>query len=114
MTTESEPTPGPSSQQPAGPPSPTFRIVKKAAIALWVFCAMLIPCFFPLISPEPQRWWKLAGVTLFGLSCSVLFCGVYVAILDSGPADSSPQAKFAKGAIIGFLRGLLGHRSDAS
>jgi hypothetical protein len=68
----------------------------------------------PFIEPEPTTWWKLAGVILFGLSWSVLFCGIFVAILDTGAADSAPQAKFAKGAIIGFLMSLLGHRTEAS
>src|SRR5438105_10867017 len=110
MTTQPESTPEPlsrtivPSQQPGAPPPRIFRIVKRAAIVLWVFFALVIPCFFPFISPEPQRWWKFAGVILFGLSWSVLFCGVYVAILDDGAADSPPQAKFAKGIVIGFLR----------
>lgn len=119
MATESESPPGLSSQtiapsqQSAAPRSPAFRIAKRLAIVLWAFCALVLPCFFPFISPEPERWWKSAAFILFVLSWFALYCGLYGAILENAKAGS-PHAKFAKGVVIPFLLSMLGYRHDAS
>src|ERR1700683_4636070 len=113
MTNEPVSTPGPSPQQPAPPPSRTFRIAKRIGIALWFLCALVIPSFFPFIQPEPARWWKLEMIILFGLSWLALYVGLYRAILDNAKTGS-PQAKFAKNVAIPALMAMLGRHHDAS
>jgi hypothetical protein len=114
MTKESEPSSSRTSPlfvKPSEPRTRTFRIVKRTAIALWVFCALALPGFLPFISPDTHPRCTLIIFVLFGLSWLVFYCGLYAAILDNARAGS-PEAKFTKNVGIPFLMSLLGHRDS--
>jgi hypothetical protein len=112
MTTEPLSTSAPSSQ-PAVPPPRNLRIVKRTAVALWVFCALALPCLIPFIPFEPHRWWKIAIIVLIGVSWFALYVGIHDAIQTNAKAGS-PQAKVAVNVVIPFLMSLLGHHHDGS
>ena len=119
MMPNAELTPRQSSQnlvqeQPPATPSPTFILVKRLAIVLWISCALVIPCFFPIVSLEPQRWWKLTGLILFGLSWAILFCGIFAAVMDNSNTSASPQERFAKSMALGVLGFFTNHRHDGT
>lgn len=89
--------------QPAKPAaSRAVKIVKGTITALWIFCALIIPCFFPLVSPEPQAWWKTTGLALFGLSWFIPIFILLVVLQKESPGEP-PRAKLTKLTILGVL-----------
>jgi hypothetical protein len=91
-----------SSQEPLAQPTRRAKIVKRTVTTLWIFCALVIPCFFPLVSLDPQAWWKVAGLVLFGLSWFIPIFILFVVLQKETPGEPA-RAKLTKLTILGVL-----------